>query len=68
MPGNTEAGSTLKTLAANRQISNNIIGARMLIEAGSKIMPRDDKGKTPLHYAESAEMIKLLKSHGAKEE
>jgi hypothetical protein len=31
-------------------------------------MPRDDKGKTPLHYAESADMIKLLKAHGAKEE
>jgi len=24
-------------------------------------------GKTPLDYAESADMIKLLKSHGAKE-
>jgi hypothetical protein len=40
----------------------------MLIEAGSKIMPKDDKGKTPLDYAESAEMIKLLKDHGAKEQ
>ena len=47
---------------------NNIVGAKMLIEAGSKIMSRDDKGKTPLDYAESAEMIKLLKAHGAKEE
>ena len=47
---------------------NNIVGAKMLIEAGSKIMPKDDKGKTPLDYAESAEMIKLLKDHGAKEE
>jgi ankyrin repeat protein len=47
---------------------NNIVGAKMLIEAGSKIMPRDDKSKTPLDYAESAEMIKLLKDHGAKEE
>jgi ankyrin repeat protein len=47
---------------------NNIVGAKMLIEAGSKIMPRDDEGKTPLDYAESGEMIKLLKDHGAKEE
>jgi ankyrin repeat protein len=52
-------------IAAER---NNIGGAKMLIEAGSKIMPKDDKGKTPLDYAESAEMIKLLKTHGAKEE
>ena len=47
---------------------NNIVGAKMLIEAGSKIMPKDNKGKAPLDYAESAEMIKLLKDHGAKEE
>ena len=40
----------------------------MLIEAGCKIMPTDRRGKTPLDYAESAEMIKLLKDHGAKEE
>ena len=46
---------------------NNIVGAKMLIKAGCKVMPKDDKGKTPLDYAESAEMIKLLKSHGAKE-
>jgi hypothetical protein len=31
-------------------------------------MPKDDKGKTPLNYAESAEMIKLLKAHGAREQ
>jgi len=47
---------------------NNLEGSKMLIEAGAKIMPKDDTGKTPLDYAESAEMIKLLKSHGAKEE
>ena len=47
---------------------NNVIGAKMLIEAGAKFMDRDKDGKTPLDYAESAEMIKLLKSHGAKEE
>jgi len=47
---------------------NNIRGVDMLIRAGAKIMPRDKEGKTPLDYAESAEMIKLLKSHGAKEQ
>jgi len=47
---------------------NNIVGAQMLIEAGCKIAPTDRDGKTPLDYAESAEMIKLLKDHGAKEQ
>lgn len=46
---------------------NDIYMATTLIKAGAKIMPKDDTGKTPLDYAESAEMIKLLKSHGAKE-
>lgn len=46
---------------------NDMYMATKLIEAGAKIMPRDDTGKTPLDYAESAEMIKILKSHGAKE-
>ena len=40
----------------------------MLIEAGFKIMPKNDKGKTHLDYAEYAEMIKLLKAHGVMEE
>lgn len=46
---------------------NNLEGVKILIEAGAKIMPKDETGKTPLQYAESAEMIKLLKYHGAKE-
>jgi len=46
---------------------NNLVGAEMLIEAGAKLMDRDKDGRTPLDYAESPEMIKLLKSHGAKE-
>lgn len=58
-------GMTPLHIAAQK---NNIVGAKLLIEAGSKIMPKDDKGKTPFDYAESAEMIKLLKQHGAKEE
>ena len=47
---------------------NNVVGAQMLIDAGCKISPTDRKGKTPLDYAESAEMIRLLKDHGAKEQ
>lgn len=46
---------------------DDMYAATTLIKAGAKIMPKDDTGKTPLDYAESAEMIKLLKSHGAKE-
>ena len=47
---------------------NNLVAAKMLIEGGAKLMDKDDEGKTALDYAESAEMIKLLKSHGAKEQ
>jgi ankyrin repeat protein len=46
---------------------NNVFAAQILLEAGAKVMSKDSEGKTPLDYAESAEMIKLLKSHGAKE-
>lgn len=58
-------GQTPLHIAAKR---NNIVGAQMLIDAGCKISPTDRAGKTPLDYAESAEMIKLLKAHGAKEQ
>jgi len=46
---------------------NNIYAARLLLENGAKVIPKDNKGKTPLDYAESTEMIKLFKKHGAKE-
>ncbi|MFH1283314.1 MAG: ankyrin repeat domain-containing protein [bacterium] len=46
---------------------NHLYAARLLLESGSKVMPKDKSGKTPLDYAESAEMIKLLKEYGAKE-
>jgi len=46
---------------------NNLVAAEILIKAGAKLMDKDSKGKTPLDYAESAEMIKLLKDQGAKE-
>ena len=39
-----------------------------LLNAGAKVTDKDKEGKTALDYAKSAEMIKLLKSHGAKEE
>jgi ankyrin repeat protein len=58
-------GQTPLHIAAKR---NNVVGAQMLIDAGCKIAPLDQVGKSPLDYAESAEMIKLLKDHGAKEQ
>jgi ankyrin repeat protein len=47
---------------------DNIMAAEILIKEGAKIMPRDKQGKTPLDYAESAAMIKLLKQNGATEQ
>ena len=41
--------------------------AELLIAAGARVMPRDAQGRTPLDYAESAEMIRLLKARGASE-
>jgi ankyrin repeat protein len=46
---------------------DNIMAAEILINEGAKIMPRDFKEKTPLDYAESAAMIRLLKENGATE-
>lgn len=63
--GRDEMGRTPLHIAAKY---NNYRGAQILIEAGAKIMDRDKDGRTPLDYAESAEMIKLLKKHGAKEQ
>ncbi len=42
---------------------NNEIAVKILIEAGSKILIRDDDDMTPLDYSESESIIKLLKSH-----
>jgi len=47
---------------------NNFVAAEMLIKAGAKLMDKDSEGKMPLDCAESAEMISLLKLHGAKEQ
>ena len=59
-----ENGKTPLHIAAEY---NHLYAARLLLKSGTKVMPKDKKGKTPLDYAESAEMIKLLKEHGAKE-
>jgi ankyrin repeat protein len=47
--------------------NDNVRAAEILIREGAKIMPRGSTGKTPLDYAESASMIKLLKDNGATE-
>ncbi len=62
--GRSKDGKTPLHVAAKL---NNLFGAELLLKAGSTVMPRDDAGKTPLDYAESADMIKLLKAHGATE-
>ncbi|MFP6868369.1 MAG: ankyrin repeat domain-containing protein [Nitrospinota bacterium] len=46
---------------------DNFRAAQILIAEGAKVMPRDKFGKTPLDYAETARMIKLLKASGARE-
>lgn len=46
---------------------NNVSAAKLLLEAGAKVMPRDNENRTPIELAESGEMIKLLKAHGATE-
>jgi ankyrin repeat protein len=47
---------------------DNLMAAEMLIMEGAKISQRDPIGKTPLDYAESAAMIKLLKSNAPVEQ
>lgn len=46
---------------------DNIMAAKILLREGAKVMPKDTSGKTPLDYAQSAAMIKLLKQNGATE-
>ncbi len=46
---------------------NNVGAAEILIKDGAKVMPKNRLGKTPLDYAESAAMIRLLKENGAIE-
>lgn len=42
---------------------NDLIAAKLLLESGAKINNKDEYKKTPLDYAESTEMIKLLKEN-----
>jgi ankyrin repeat protein len=60
-----ESGMTPLHIAAKY---DNVVAAKLLVEAGCKLMDEDKNGKTPLDYAESAEIIELLKSHGAEEQ
>ncbi len=46
---------------------DNVRAAEMLIREAARVMARDVQGRTPLDYAESAAMIRLLKSNGATE-
>ena len=46
---------------------NSLKCAKILMDNGSKVNPKDDKGVTPLDLVESKEMISLLKDYGAKE-
>ena len=62
--GADDSGGTPLHTAAK---SGNLIAARLLLEAGAEVMPKDYDGKTPLDFAESGEFIQLLKKHGAVE-
>ena len=47
--------------------SNNMFAAGLLLESGADVMQKDFDKKTPLDFAESREMKKFLKEHGAVE-
>ena len=47
--------------------NNEVELAQLLIDNGAIINTNNIYGDTPLHYAKSDEMRKLLKSYGAKE-
>jgi ankyrin repeat protein len=45
----------------------SVSAASVLLKEGAKVMAKDSDGKTPLDYAESGPIIKLLKAYGASE-
>jgi ankyrin repeat protein len=59
-----EAGLTPLHVAA---MFDNTTAAEVLLDYSAKVMSEDVNGKTPLDYAKSTAMIRLLKKHGAKE-
>jgi hypothetical protein len=62
--GSDDEGKTPLHIAAER---DNIIAAKMFIESGCKIQAKDFSMHTPLDYAKSSAMIKILKDNGAQE-
>jgi ankyrin repeat protein len=58
---------TNKTALHKAAMYDNIWIAKELLKQHAKVMSRDNKNKTPLDYAESSEMITLLKKNGARE-
>jgi ankyrin repeat protein len=46
---------------------DHLQAAQILIAEGARVMARDKTDRTPLDYAESKQMIQLLKKHGALE-
>ena len=55
-------GGPLTLIAAEK---DNLLAAQLLLELDAKVNPKDNSGKTPFDYAESREMVVLLKEHGA---
>ena len=62
--GTDENGRSPLHIAA---ISNNLFAAGLLLESGAEVMQKDFDGKTPLDFAKSREMKRILKEHGAVE-
>lgn len=42
---------------------NHVIAAKLLIKKGAKVYDKDDNGKMPIDYAQSSQMINLLKEN-----
>ena len=62
-PGLDAGGRTPLHTAAT---ADNLFAAELILASGAEVNPADVSGKTPLDFAESKEMILLLKERGAK--